>query len=156
MKTDSRPDGPMARSCNGKPERQVEAHGAWCDKGGHLRTPGVSGEPLSQVQERSSMSPPLDISSNGDTTERCDRAGDVDSNHANVLALVDKELRIVVRRLVVRMIGVVHAEPTASLEQHLTTNSVKAFPLNGRGWRDELVTFHRPDWLTDSRFRCEH
>ena len=121
------PDGLLLR--NDKAETLVEPDGVSGYKRNHLRAPGVFRKPLRQLEERTSMAAPLNISADSDATKRRDITVDVNSDDANVLSLVDQELRMIVRSPIVRMIWVVNPESPTCFKQHFAANSVKAVPL---------------------------
>src|SRR2546426_12621565 len=97
------------------------------------------------------MAAPLDVRTDGDPTENCRAVINVKTHDSDGCASVHQELRVVVRRLLVRVILVVHAELPARFEKHAATNVVIQLPIVRARRSHEFVSRHSLRvWLTRS------
>jgi len=77
----------------------------------------------------------LHILTNGNTPEDSELTVDVDADHSDRFAMVNQDLRIVARPILVRVILIVDSEKTAILEEHRAPNCVINAPLVVVLWR---------------------
>ena len=71
----------------------------------------------------------LQILTNGNASKDSELTVDVDTDHSDRFVLVNQDLRIVARAILVWMIFIVDPEETAIFEEHLAANCVIGAPL---------------------------
>src|SRR5262249_4688783 len=96
-------------------------------------------ELFDERNQRSTMSAPLNVSTDGDTAEHGVRARNIDPDDTNGLTMVQQQLGMISRRPVIGAVRVVDAECAAGLEQYLASKVVVLAPLLGSGRRHERV-----------------
>ena len=101
---------------------------------------------LGCLEQPASVPAPLHVIPNRDATKYCDRIMHIHANNANRTVSRPEKQRVVVRRALVGMIGVICRAISPELEQDTPADCVIRCPIRIRSWRSQVVDYEeRPD-----------